>query len=132
MRLPFERSKKRVERAVQFAFDNPFDLGSGKRVDPIEQLKKLEAVIRWQYVEPQRERLPQLDPHPAEFFQRGLRALGARRTTAAEQPGQHQVVDERTTDLPRPADGHGPRQAMVADARSGERTRLRGRSTRQH
>ena len=103
MRLPVEGPEERVHRTPKLVLDDRPGVVGGKRLDLVEQLEELQAVVGRKNVEPQRQRLPQLDPQAADLFEDRLHPLGAGRSRAAQHPGNEQMVKtDRESCQPRP------------------------------
>jgi hypothetical protein len=85
---------------MQLLLDGSLHLADGERIDLVEELKELEAIVSGQKIEPERQRLPQLDPHSTERLERRLRTLRPRRTAAAQGPWNDDVPEENAKDLP--------------------------------
>ena len=100
MRLPVEGPEERVHGTPKLVLDDRPGVFGGKRLHLVEQLKELQAVVGGENVEPQRQRLPQLDPQAAHLFQDRLHPLGAGRSGAAQHPGNEQVVENGSRELP--------------------------------
>ena len=109
-RLPVEGPKQLLDRAAQLALEDLPHRGRRKRPHLVEQLEELEAVVRRQEVEAQRQRLAELDPGAAEIFENRLHR-SARWAAAAGKPGQEQMSPAHAQDLPT-APHHTPVRAV--------------------
>ena len=86
MRLPVEGPEEGLHGSPKLVLDDRPGVVGGERLHLVQQLKELQAVVGRENVEPQRQRLPQLDPEAAHLLEDRLHPLGAGRSVARAAP----------------------------------------------